>query len=100
MTIAGLQGFVTVDRINAIRGAAIGGSNSGSAGDINSGSGFVTDSDGVEAGGARSSQSDSCGSRCGAVNADNELNGQGGVGGDDGFVRGDGDHIGNIGDYY
>ena len=55
----------------------------------------MTDSNGVEAGCARNSQSDSCGSDCGAVNADDELNGQGGVGGDDGFVRGDGDHIGN-----
>jgi len=71
------------DRVNAVRGAAIGGSNSGSAGDIHRGGGVVTDIDSVEVDGAGNSQSDSCGGGCGTINTDDDLNGQSGLGSDD-----------------
>ena len=40
------------DYVNAVKGVANGGSNSGGVGDIDSGSGIVADSIGVEAGGS------------------------------------------------
>jgi len=53
------------------------------AGDIHRDGGVVTDIDSVEVDGAGNSQSDSCGGGCGAINTDDDLNGQGGLGSDD-----------------
>jgi len=64
------------------------------AGGIDSSSGVVTDSDGVEADGAGKSRSDNCGGGAWAINADDDLNGQGGLSGCDGFVKGNCDHVG------
>jgi len=49
------------DCVKAVRGAASGGCNSSGAGDIDSGGGVVTDSDGVDADCAGISRRDSCG---------------------------------------
>jgi len=83
------------DCVKVVRPAASGGSNSGGGSDIDSGSGVAAESDGVEADGAGNSQSDSCGGGGRATNANVDSNGQGGLGGDDGFVRGGGDHVGD-----
>jgi len=84
----------TWDCVKAVRGAASESSNSSGAGDIDGGGSVVTDSDGVDADGAGISRRDSCGGSGWAINADDDWNRQGGLSGDNGFVRGDGDHVG------